>query len=394
MQHVNLLQLADVAGCGHYRMCFPAWSTRTVLRQTAFVETTKFIADPNFYKGLTHVMMQRQVSDAQHQVFTKFMLPLSRQLGFWLTYNIDDVIGPNDIPKYNIGWNAYQGPNVFNNIRTMVCESDFLIVTTPELKHYYHKRFGVRKERIVDIPNYLPRWWVGEAYNLTSRMGLYDSTLKKPRIGFTSSTTHFDVNNQNGGVDDFTHIISFIESTIDKYEWVFIGTFPKQLEKYIVDKKIEFHPGSDILNFLRELGDKRLTAIVSPLQDNIFNRCKSNIKLIESWALGIPIITQDLPLYSRYHDLSFKDANGLQDKLDHLLSDRDRYKEIITRNRNIIDFGDENSPNGWWLEKNLTPWAKFFTLPQKTLNINLDDLANFIGVNQESDGASDLIIEQ
>jgi glycosyltransferase involved in cell wall biosynthesis len=395
MQNVNLIQPGDSAGCAHYRMFFPYWSVRTVLRQAAFIETTKFIGDPNFYKGITHVMMQRQVSDAQHQVFTKFMSPLSKQLGFWLTYNIDDVIGPNHIPKYNIGHKAYQGPNIFNNIKSMMNHADFLIVTTPELKYYYHEFFDVKFERIVDIPNYLPRWWVGEAYDEDRRMALFNENKQKPRIGFTSSTTHFDVNNQNGGKDDFTHIIDFIESTRHKYQWVFIGTFPKQLEQYIRDKEIELYPGSDILNFLRELHDKKLNAIVAPLEDNIFNRCKSNIKLVESWALGIPVIAQNLPLYSKYTDNVFNDSNDLQNKLDNLFKNEETYREEIRRNRHTVDYGDKNAPNGWWLEKNLTPWAKFFTLPQKTLNINLDDIAKHISVNQTpAEETTPLIIEK
>src|SRR5271154_5506452 len=40
-----------------------------------------------------------------------------------------------------------------------------------------------------------------------------------------------------------------------------------------------------------------LDLLVAPLEDNAFNRCKSNLRLLEAGAVGANVIAQDLPTY-------------------------------------------------------------------------------------------------
>jgi hypothetical protein len=225
----------------------------------------------------------------------------------------------------------------------------------------------VPNENIVVIPNYLPRWWIGEAYDLHRIEERYEDNKSKPRIAIASSTTHFDVNGTNNYVDDFTHVNEFIKSTVDEYQWVFIGGLPNALKEEAQAGKIEVHRGSDLLNYPRELVGKNIDIVVAPLLDNVFNRCKSNIKFLEMSALGIPCICQDLAPYQPYTDLLFKDANELQNQIDSVLKTKKKYLNLVKGNRNIIDYGDRNSPNGWWLEKNMNVWMDQFMIPQKTL---------------------------
>jgi hypothetical protein len=65
--------------------------------------------------------------------------------------------------------------------------------------------------------------------------------------------------------------------------------------------------------------------------------------------------------------MTFKDCNELQNKIDYLLSDVNKYAKEVRHNRHVVDYGDSNSPNGWWLEKNLQKWYDIFTLPQRTV---------------------------
>jgi hypothetical protein len=352
-------------------MWFPYWSVRAVARNINFIETNKFVLDPRFYQGVSHVMLQRMVSHQHLKLFQEFLKPLSTALGFWLTINIDDVILPDSIPLYNAAWKAYQEPGFADNISKMLSASDFIIVTTDELKKFYHEKCGVPLENFIVIANYLPRWWAPN-FNIADIMQHYHVNKKRPKIAFTSSMLHYDTNNQNAGVDDFTHINDFIRATVDKYDWCFMGAMPNQLKDLREQKKVSLYPGSDILNFIRELNDKHFQVVVAPLQDNVFNRCKSPIKLIENWALGVPTIAQDIVTYNKYTDLVFKDSNDLQNKLDHVLSSPDRYKEIVKHYRHVVDMGDENFKNGCWLEKNLSSWIQLFSMQQKTLSVDLN----------------------
>jgi hypothetical protein len=76
-----------------------------------------------------------------------------------------------------------------------------------------------------------------------------DKNKKKPRIVYAGSGAHFDVGNKTEQQDDFTHVIKFIADNVDKYQFVFIGAVPPPLQKFVFDKKIEFHPWKNLMQY-------------------------------------------------------------------------------------------------------------------------------------------------
>lgn len=371
MEHYKTISHpADNGGCGHYRMKYPVWAAHTLKKDVNVIESFKLIPLQEFYADVRMVRVQRQLSNVQCKFILEFLKPLSERYGFWLCYEIDDVVGREHIPKYNAGWGAFQNDQLMNNMKMILQVCDVVTVTTQELANYYIKHFGLSKDKVYVLPNYLPRWWIGDSYTEERISQKYDN-IQKPRVGFVSSSTHFDLFNKNEGVDDFTHINDFIRSTVDEYQWVFVGGVPQQLKDLQADGKIEYHAGFDILNYPRMASALNFDTIVAPLQDNIFNRCKSNIKFLEMGALGIPCICQDLAPYKKYTNLRFNTADDLQMQLDTVLKNKETYMDCVKHNRNIIEHGDSNSPNGWWLEKNMDKWFKLFCISQKTMRFDL-----------------------
>ena len=96
--------------------------------------------------------------------------------------------------------------------------------------------------------------------------------------------------------------------------------------------------------------------MVAPLQDNIFNRCKSDLKYIEGCALGIPTICQDMCTYENAI-YKFKTGDEMVDHIDNLMSDKQRYMKAVRRGREVI--------NKRWLEnpENLGKYHELYTLP-------------------------------
>jgi glycosyltransferase involved in cell wall biosynthesis len=375
MRHTIVSHHADNGGCGHYRMKFPYWALQSMSKQINVIETMKYIPIPQFYKDIRLVRIQRQVSDQQAEFVMKFLAPLSKKLGFWLAYEIDDVFGMEDIPIYNSGWEVFQNKQFMENAKQIFKVCDIVTVTTDALADYYVKKFGVDKEKIYKVPNYLPKWWVANKYDEQSISNKFD-TLKdrKPRIGFLSSTTHFDIFNRNGGVDDFTHIIPYVKDNIDKIDFIFVGGVPQQLKEEFEQGKITYIKGYDILNYPTEVIKLGLDLVIAPLQDNIFNRCKSNIKFLEMGALGIPCLCQDLTPYKKYTDTRFDDCDDLANLVEDFLGSKDKYMDNVKNNYDIVYNGNELKPKGWLLENNIEEWLKLYCINQKTLEFDITDI--------------------
>ena len=366
-----------MGGCGFYRMIFPELALKTMTKNIRFVQSMKLIPTPQFYQDFRIVRIQRQVSAGQTSFITDYLAPLRDAYGFHLIYEIDDVINHEDIPEWNIARKAFDDESYYGNVKRIFEAVDYLTTTTENLKQYYIEKYHVAPEKVIVIPNYLPRWWIGELdwkknfnYNFNGKKRV------RPRIGLPLSTSHFDTKG-DVGYDDVSHIIPLIRDTYKQYEWCFIGFCPKPLEDLGKDKKITILPGSDLLNYPREFWNYDFQAVIAPLRDNIFNRCKSQIKLEEMWALGIPIFAQDNDCYSKYTNNTFHDSNDLGDKIEKLFADKKKYVKEIKKGKNIVDYGDANAPNGYWLEKNIGSYYNLFTVPQNTLKFDIKKMPKY-----------------
>jgi len=380
----SVLFPADTTGCSFYRLTAPYLTVQSILgNQEANISITrKFITDTNFFKDVNLCMLQRQVSKIQLDYFTKFLKPLAKTHGMWVAYNVDDAIHKDDIPVYNKAWSAYQADELMENIESMMNKADILVVTTEYLKEYYNRRFNVPLENIKVIQNYIPHWWMGGYYDLNKSMSRFNSNKKKPRIGIISSSTHFDIENKNNGVDDISHIADYIRSTVNRYQWVLMGTVPPVLQDLVEQRKIIFNSGCDIMTYPNALDKQNISAIVAPLIDNEFNRCKSNIKLIEGYAMGIPVICQNISTYNQYTDMVFDTAEDLDKQLTNLFRDSNKYRKVVKRNRDIADNGNKQFPNGIWLENNLSQWIEMFKTRPRCLDIDLEQFLQ----SEEDDG--------
>jgi O-antigen biosynthesis protein len=377
---------ADQSGCGHYRMKFPQMVLTSIAKDISIIDSMKLIPIPEFYRDINCVRIQRQLGAQQTDFILKFLVPLRNSTGsFTIVYEIDDWIYPgttatDGIPLYNHARKAFTDLSLHENVKNIFKEVDFVTVTTPFLKDLYIEYYHVEPEKVIIIPNYMPRWWIGETYDIDKTMSFYNTHRKRPRIGLPLSSSHYDIDNLCG-YDDTTAILPFILNNHKKYEFCFTGHCPKGLEGLAKNKKITILPGSDILNYPRELWRHNFQAVIAPLCDNNFNKAKSAIKLHECWSLGIPVIAQDLECYNKYTDLLFKDNNELQNQLDKVLSDPKKYKKIVKENRKVIDYGDNKYfPQGLWLEKNAQVYYNLYTQGQNTIRIDLRKVKKYADV--------------
>jgi hypothetical protein len=111
--------------------------------------------------------------------------------------------------------------------------------------------------------------------------------------------------------------------------------------------------------------------MVAPLQNNTFNKAKSDLKLVEASCYGIPIVCQNLVTYENA-PYKFDTGAEMIDQLDDILSKKGRYMNISTKFRKIAD--------DRWLEsdKNIDKYVELYTLPYGDPNRKLLNAINKI----------------
>lgn len=265
-----------------------------------------------------------------------------------------------------------------NTVYDIMSLADIITVSTETLRDFYIKRLNLPREKFIVIPNYLPRWWIGESYNIDKQLQQYKEHKKnKLTIGFCCSSNHFDIHNNNNGEDDFTHLIDWIIKNISKFNFVFVGGVPRQLISYVQRGLITYQQPSDIFNYPREMHRRSIDLLLAPLQDNEFNRCKSNIKFLEFAALGIPMAGQNISTYNKYTKLVFDNTNDIDNLCDKLFFNADSeeyYANVIKQQRDIIDNPSILSPNGFWLEKNFKQYFELFNISTKTVKLDINNI--------------------
>lgn len=367
---VNNIFSADKSGCYYYRLRFPAamceCKCADVLRMN-YLDI--YNVDNRFFKYTNCNILQRQISDVQRRYFLEYIVPMSKITHSWVIYSIDDPLCGDDIPRYNQAWDQYQNKDEQDNIKKMLLASDFVLVTTQELAMYYHEKFSVPRENLLFVQNYLPKHLFGGWYNEDEIIRNYEANKAKPRVGIIGSPSHFNVKNvlgDNGKPidDDFSGIAEYVRKTVDKYQWVVFATKIPAILDLIESGKVEYHDGTDMLSYAGAVASLGLQAIVSPLQDNTFNRCKSNLKVIEPWALGVVPVVQELPNYARYTKSTFKNADELDARLSTSLGDAVTFMKTVKENHAAVE--------PWWLENHFRDWLDIFMIRHKNEIVSYD----------------------
>jgi glycosyltransferase involved in cell wall biosynthesis len=331
-RYVNYM--ADRQGCGQWRI---GWAENHINMSSIgdSCSLTKMIINEQWYEGVTAVKLQRQASPDQLR-FVEFLNSIKSKYGFKLIYEVDDVVFREDIPDYNIYKPAFDTDQVRQTCIDIINLCDEMTVTCKYIKDLYSLKTG--KKEITVVPNFPPRWWIGHQYNHREICQNFDRHRRKPRIAYAGSGAHFDVANKTGQQDDFTHVIEFILKNVDRYQFVFIGAVPLPLEHLVRENKIELHQWQNLVDYPTYLSKLNIQLFLAPLQNNSFNKSKSDIKYIEAACLGIPCLCQDMVTYGNaLSDLKFTNSDDLAYKVEKLLNwkNRSEYYSLVPELRNI-----------------------------------------------------------
>jgi glycosyltransferase involved in cell wall biosynthesis len=188
-------------------------------------------------------------------------------------FEIDDyVIQPPEKNDHTRNWPK----DIGELLSQAVGLCDRLVVSTEPLadalSHMHHD--------IRVVPNML-------AASLWTGLSSQRQTSMKPRVGWAGGTSHRG---------DLELMLGVVRALADEVDWVFFGMCPEVLRPYIK----EFHKGVPLAQYPRKLASLNLDLALAPLEQNLFNDCKSNLRLLEYGACGFPVICTDTKAYAGY----------------------------------------------------------------------------------------------
>ncbi|MBR4253747.1 MAG: hypothetical protein IKQ16_01525 [Lentisphaeria bacterium] len=342
----------DVGGCSYYRILFPSQLLSQVHDNAVFCDVRLLFNYQTIFPILSSFRLQRACALCDIRWFRDVILPAKEKYRFPVVYEIDDILVMEDIPVYNCYRDIFKEGK--DAIPLFMAGCDAITVTCAPLADYYSEKFGIPRSKFRVIPNYLPRYFF-DSYNETAVLERVRSQKsRKPRICFSCGMSHFDMM-QTGAGDDFSGILDWIVVNRHKYQFVFHGGFPPALKEYEDD--FEYIPVGPFLDYPRVRRTIRADLFIQPLQHSRFNECKSPIKLLESWAEGVPAFVQDIGSYRQIApDACFDTADTLDRMVNGLFADPDKQFQLIRDNYARMD--------AWWLDGHLDEWLDVMLFPK------------------------------
>lgn len=255
--HVNF------TGCGHYRVIQPY----QLMEQQLQLEG-----------GLIHGLPAAMEVAAIQPDILLLQMPFDPQIeetlrqyrqlsGTKIIMEYDDYF--LRLPRHN--QNRHKLPkDIAGQLRRTMESADHLVVSTAALASAYaglHSDIRVAQNRLNPL-----QWGA-----LTSAR----NQGRKPRLGWAGGNSH---------TGDLAILRPLIEALADEVEWVFMGMKPAQFTG-------EFHSGVPFDWYPQKLASLSLDLALVPLEINLFNECKSNLRLLELGACGIPVICSDIEPY-------------------------------------------------------------------------------------------------
>ncbi|MDD0974554.1 glycosyltransferase [Pseudomonas fontis] len=316
----------NTSAVGHYRVTQP----HTELERAGWIQGQLSYTFPNL------IELERQKPDViilQCRYMAESLDEFERLKRFSSArriYEIDDYI--IEVPERN-----EHRRNMPDNMRELVSRGiamcDRLVVSTQPLAD----ALSSMHHDIRVVPNMLAReLWDG----LKSKR----QTTARPRVGWAGGSSHRG---------DLELLVDVIKTLADQVDWVFFGMCPALLRPYIK----EFHAGVPLHLYPQKLASLNLDLALAPLEVNLFNDCKSNLRLLEYGACGFPVICTNTKAYGGYLPCTRVASNATEHWLEairmHLADPQASYRqgdalrEVVLRDYVLNTHNLQQWANGW-----------------------------------------------
>lgn len=277
---------ADSAGCGMYRLAWPA----QYLKHLGHDVEVSYIGQRGIFeihsrdegKTITGITMPKGVDVMVFQRVSNPLfinaVPALRRMGIAVVMDMDDDLGK--ISKKSAAYGAFNKNQTHSHhITAQVAEQCTLVtVTTPVLAKVYGKH-----GRVEIVDNYI----CGSDLEIPRQ----DSDL----LGWAGTT------NTRG--DDWQVVgRSVSQLTREGFRFTVLGPEGSLKDELKLTEEPEYSGWVPIMGWMQAMA--RIGVGMAPLFPSNFNRAKSRLKVAQMAALGIPYVASPLPEYVRFHQES------------------------------------------------------------------------------------------
>lgn len=237
------------------------------------------------------------------------------------------------------------GFSIDENLRRLenvqrACEmADMVTVTQPHLAEV----FSDYNKNIACLPNYIdPSLW--------QKLPLKRKNPEEVRLFWAGGCSHYV---------DWLHLVEPLRVVMAKYphvKLVVMGQAFKATLAKLPQDRVEFHPWVHFDAYPLKVSILDPDIALIPLDDNEFNRCKSNIKWVEMSAMGIPSVVSAVSPYFEYYNggnmvaVENDEANWIQALSEAIENPLLRAKIGGAAQRTVLDMFDINHGYKKWLE--------------------------------------------
>lgn len=248
-------------------------------------------------------------------------LMLLKEWGMKIVYDLDDNMW--EIPAWNPAKSLMKSYQAC--LEQCAAISDIITVSTAALNVAVKRHLKLRKGfEVVTINNAMD-------FNLFGRMPREQRDYCK--VGWLGTNTH---------TKDVAQVFDILVDVVKKNDNIrvyFAGLpSPERLKNNPHAIQMDFIPVSE---FPARLASWRFDILLAPIEDNAFNRSKSNIKILEAAACGAVVLVSDVGSYRHFCSLDSeleylvcRKRTDWENKIIALSNDpamREHYSEVLTR---------------------------------------------------------------
>lgn len=237
------------------------------------VETMRFRSADWHAAARPDVVVFQRYHDPEHVQLMQEIVKAAPDTFY--VYEIDDLL--TEIPTANFH-SSFVSPEIEAGMKIAIGLCDRVVVTTPELARWAKDEMGAKE--VLVVPNYIPESYVRERQYT-------EHAAKKPiRVGWAGGHSH------TGDLALLQHAIENVRDV----QWVFFGMHPDM----DLPESAEFHPFVPINAYMDKLHSLDIDLFLAPLEAARFNKCKSDLKLLEAGAIGAAVIATPTEPYMQF----------------------------------------------------------------------------------------------